>query len=140
MCTGARVNAKNVPIRHVLQNGDRVEILTSKNQTPKMDWLSFVVTSKAKTKIRFKLNEVRVKQAEQGKEILTRRLKNWKISFSDETVRKLLKAYKLKISQDLYYQIAAEEIDLSEVKELLQETVTEENVRFLQSSGREKSV
>jgi GTP diphosphokinase / guanosine-3',5'-bis(diphosphate) 3'-diphosphatase len=126
MCTGARVNAKNVPIRHVLQNGDRVEILTSKNQTPKMDWLSFVVTSKAKTKIRFKLNEVRVKQAEQGKEILTRRLKNWKISFSDETVRKLLKAYKLKISQDLYYQIASEEIDLSEVKELLQETVTEE--------------
>jgi GTP pyrophosphokinase len=74
-----------VPIRHILQNGDRVEILTSKNQTPKMDWLSFVVTSKAKTKIKFKLNEVRVKQAEQGKEILTRRLKNWKIPFSDET-------------------------------------------------------
>ena len=48
MCTGARVNGKNVPIRHVLQNGDRVEILTSKNQTPKMDWLNFVVTSKGK--------------------------------------------------------------------------------------------
>jgi len=126
MCTGARVNGRNVPIRHVLQNGDRVEILTSKNQTPKMDWLSFVVTSKAKTKIRFKLNEVRVKQAEQGKEILIRRLKNWKIPFSDETVRKLLKAYKLKISQDLYCQIVTEEIDLSKVKELLQEPVAEE--------------
>jgi GTP diphosphokinase / guanosine-3',5'-bis(diphosphate) 3'-diphosphatase len=126
MCTGARVNGKNVPIRHVLQNGDRVEIQTSKNQTPKMDWLGFVVTSKAKTKIRFKLNEVRVKIAEQGKEILVRRLKNWKIPFSDETIRKLLKAHKLKLSQDLYYQIATEEIDLAAVKELLQEPGPEE--------------
>jgi GTP pyrophosphokinase len=121
MCTGAKVNGKNVPIRHVMQNGDRVEILTSKNQTPKMDWLNFVVTSKAKTKIRFKLNEARVKQAENGKEILVRRLKNWKIAFSDETVRKLLKAYKLKTAQDLYYQIATEEIDIAQIKELLQE-------------------
>ncbi len=126
MCTGARVNGRNVPIRHVLQNGDRVEILTSKNQSPKMDWLNFVVTSKAKTKIRFKLNEVRVKQAGQGKETLIRRLKNWKIPFSDETVRKLLKAYKLKMSQDLYYQIATEEIDLSRIKGILQESVPEE--------------
>jgi GTP diphosphokinase / guanosine-3',5'-bis(diphosphate) 3'-diphosphatase len=126
MCTGARVNGKNVPIRHVMQNGDRVEILTSKNQSPKMDWLNFVVTSKAKTKIRFKLNEVRVKLAEQGKEILIRRLKNWKIPFSDDTVRKLLKAYKLKIAQDLYCQIVNEEIDLSEIKELLQEPVATE--------------
>jgi guanosine-3',5'-bis(diphosphate) 3'-pyrophosphohydrolase len=120
-CTGAKVNAKVVPIRHVMQNGDRVEVLTSKNQTPKMDWLNFVVTSKAKTKIRFKLNEVRVKQAENGKEMLVRRLKNWKIPFSDETVRKLLKAYKLKTAQDLYCQIVNEEIDLAHVKELLQE-------------------
>lgn len=126
MCTGARVNGKNVPIRHVMQNGDRVEVLTSKNQTPKMDWLSFVVTSKAKTKIRFKLNEVRVKQAEQGREILIRRLKNWKIPFSDETIRKLLKAYKTKIAQDLYCRIALEEIDLADVKELLQEPVIDE--------------
>jgi GTP pyrophosphokinase len=128
MCTGAKVNARIVPIRHIMQNGDRVEVLTSKNQTPKLDWLNFVVTSKAKTKIRFKLNEVRVKQAENGKEILVRRLKNWKIPFSDDTVRKLLKAYKLKIGQDLYYQIATEEIDLSQVKELLQETPVEKPV------------
>jgi guanosine-3',5'-bis(diphosphate) 3'-pyrophosphohydrolase len=126
MCTGAKVNGRNVPIRHVMQNGDRVEILTSRNQTPKLDWLNFVVTSKAKTKIRFKLNEVRVKAAENGKEILVRRLKNWKIPFSDETVRKLLKAYKLKIGQDLYYKIANEEIDLAELKELLQDPVIEE--------------
>lgn len=126
MCTGARVNARNVPIRHVLQNGDRVEILTSKNQSPKMDWLNFVVTSKAKTKIRFKLNEARVKQAENGKEILLRRLKNWKIAFSDETVRKLLKAHKLKIAQDLYFNIATEVIDIAQIKEILQEPVIAE--------------
>jgi GTP pyrophosphokinase len=122
-CTGAKVNSRIVPIRHVMQNGDRVEVLTSKNQTPKLDWLNFVVTSKAKTKIRFKLNEERVKQAENGKEILIRRLKNWKIPFSDENVRKLLKSYKLKNAQDLYFQIATELIDISEIKELLQEPV-----------------
>jgi GTP diphosphokinase / guanosine-3',5'-bis(diphosphate) 3'-diphosphatase len=121
MCTGAKVNGKNVPIRHVMQNGDRVEVLTAKNQSPKMDWLNFVVTSKAKTKIRFKLNETRVKQAENGKEILVRRLKNWKIPFSDDVVRKLLKVYKLKIAQDLYYQIASEEIDIARIKDILQE-------------------
>ncbi len=120
-CTGAKVNSRNVPIRHVMQNGDRVEVVTSKSQTPKLDWLNFVVTSKAKTKIRFKLNEARVKQAENGKEMLTRRLKNWKIPFADETVRKLLKAYKLKMAQDLYFKIATEEIELTQIKELLQE-------------------
>ncbi len=128
MCTGAKLNGKNVPIRHVMQNGDRVEVMTSKNQTPKLDWLNFVITSKAKTKIRFKLNEARVKQAESGKEILVRRLKNWKIPFSDETVRKLLKAYRLKIAQDLYCQIADETIDLSHVKVLLQEPAPEKPV------------
>jgi len=120
-CIGARVNGKNVPIRHVLQNGDRVEILSSKSQSPKIDWLGFVVTSKAKSKIRFKLNEERVKIAENGKEILQRRLKNWKIPFSDENVRKLMKQYKFKIAQDLYYLISTDKIDLAGVKECLTE-------------------
>jgi GTP pyrophosphokinase len=120
-CTGGKVNGKIVPIRHVLQNGDKVEVLTARNQSPKMDWLNFVITSKAKTKIRFKLNEAKVKLAENGKEMLTRRLKNWKLPFSDDVIRKLLKSYKLKIAQDLYCQIALEEIDLAEVKEIILE-------------------
>jgi GTP pyrophosphokinase len=118
-CTGARVNGKIVSIKHVLQNGDKVEVITSKNQSPKIDWLSFVVTSKAKSKIRLKLNEEKAKIAEQGKEILQRRLKNWKIPFSDDNVRKLLKQYNLKIGQDLYYLIGTDKIDLTEIKELL---------------------
>ncbi len=118
-CTGARVNGKIVSIKHILQNGDKVEVITSKNQSPKIDWLSFVITSKAKSKIRLKLNEEKAKIAEQGREILQRRLKNWKIPFSDDNVRKLLKQYNLKIGQDLYYLIGTDKIDLTEVKELL---------------------
>jgi GTP pyrophosphokinase len=93
--------------------------MTSKNQSPKIDWLGFVVTSRAKSKIKFKLNEEKVKVAENGKEILQRRLKNWKIPFSDENIRKLLKQYKLKIGQDLYYLISTDKIDLAGVKECL---------------------
>ena len=74
-CVGGKVNGKNVTIRYVLQNGDHVSILRSKNQKPKQDWLSFVITTKAKTKIKQVLNEEKTKAAAEGKEILMRRLK-----------------------------------------------------------------
>ncbi|MFO7658569.1 MAG: RelA/SpoT family protein [Bacteroidales bacterium] len=119
ICSGAKVNGKNVPIRHVMNNGDKVEIITSKNQTPKRDWLSFVVTTKAKNKIRQKLNEEKVKEAEQGKEILQRRLKNWKIPFADELIRSLLKHFKQKNAQDLYSLIANEKIEMGEIKDFI---------------------
>ncbi len=118
-CTGAKINGKNVPIRHVLNNGDHVEIQTSKSQTPKMDWLNVVVTAKAKSKIRQKLNEEKFKEAENGKEILKRRFKNWKIPFTDDHIRSLLKKYKLKIAQDLYYLVSTEKIDPAEIKDFL---------------------
>jgi GTP pyrophosphokinase len=116
---GAKVNGKNVTIRHVLQNGDHVSILRSKNQKPKQDWLSFVITSKAKTKIKQFLNEERVKAAEDGKEILMRRLKNWKITYGDMVIQKLLGALNIKTSQEMYYLIAAEKIDLLKLKDIL---------------------
>jgi guanosine-3',5'-bis(diphosphate) 3'-pyrophosphohydrolase len=118
-CTGAKVNGKVVPIRHVLQNGDKVEILTSKNQKPKLDWLNFVVTSRAQKKIRQALNEENVREAENGKEIIKRRFKNWKIEFNDEIIRSLLKEYKLPNSQELYCMISNEKIDLAEIKEFI---------------------
>jgi guanosine-3',5'-bis(diphosphate) 3'-pyrophosphohydrolase len=118
-CVGGKVNGKNVTIRHVLQNGDHVSITRSKNQKPKQDWLSFVITTKAKTKIKQVLNEEKTKAAADGKEILMRRLKNWKIVYGDTLITKLLNSYNLKTAQDLYYLIAAEKIELLHIKEVL---------------------
>jgi len=126
-CVGGKVNGKNVTIRYVLQNGDHVAVIRSKNQKPKQDWLSFVVTTKAKTKIRQVLNEEKTKAAADGKEILMRRLKNWKIVYGDMLIQKLLNNYNLKTAQDLYYLIATEKLELLQIKEvLLAEEVTGE--------------
>jgi (p)ppGpp synthetase, RelA/SpoT family len=118
-CVGGRVNGKNVTLRHKLHNGDQIEVDTSNNQRPKLDWLDFVVTSKAKNRIRASLNEEVKRQADIGKEILLRKVKNWKIEFNDDSIRKLLKEYKLKLAQDLYFNIATEKIDTLEIKEIL---------------------
>lgn len=118
-CIGARVNGKSVPIRYELSNGEKVEILTSKTQKPKNDWLSFVVTSKAKNKIKAFLKEEAQKSAEQGKEILQRKLKNWKIEYNDTTLKKLLKHYKLKTVTDIYVLMAENKIDITDIKEIL---------------------
>jgi len=120
-CIGAKVNGKIVPLRYVLQNGDRVEILTSKNQKPNADWLTFVVTSKARSKIKQKINEEKTIEAEKGKEIIQRRLKNWKIEFNDEIIQNLIRHFKFPNAQEFYYAISQEKIDLSEVKNLLTE-------------------
>ena len=119
MCIGAKINGKAVPIRYKLQNGDKVEIQTSKTQLPKLDWLNFVVTSKAKNKIRQRLNEEKAKEAEHGKELIKRRFKNWKIDYNDDSIRKILKYYKFNNSQDFYYQVSLEKIDLNEIKDIL---------------------
>ena len=118
-CVGGKVNGKNVTIRYVLQNGDHVSILRSKNQKPKQDWLSFVITTKAKTKIRQVLNEEKTKAAAEGKEILMRRLKNWKIPYGDLVVQKLINFYNLKSAQDLYYNIATGKTEPLDIKEVL---------------------
>jgi GTP pyrophosphokinase len=118
-CVGAKVNGKNVPIRYELNNGDKVEVMTSKNQKPKPDWIDFVVTSKAKAKIKLTLKEEKLREAENGKEILQRRLRNWKIGFNDLMVSKLLKHYKLKNAVDFYYLIATKTIELSDIKSFI---------------------
>ncbi|MFO7934317.1 MAG: HD domain-containing protein [Bacteroidales bacterium] len=121
-CAGAKVNGKNVPIRYHLKNGDKVEILRSRNQKPKMDWQNVVVTSKAKSKIKLALKEEKLKESEHGKEILKRRFKNWKIEFNDGTVRKAIQHFKYRDAIDLYYDIATEKIDLLHIKEALTES------------------
>ena len=118
-CTGAKVNNKIVPLKHVLQNGDKVEIITSKIQKPKMDWLNYVVTNKARNKIKRALKEDQFLEAEKGNEILRRKFKNWKITFNDENIDRLIKKYKLSSSVDLYGLIYNQKVDLIEIKRFL---------------------
>ncbi|MDD4374655.1 MAG: HD domain-containing protein [Bacteroidales bacterium] len=123
-CNGARVNNRIVPIRHELQNGDRVEVMTSKKQCPKTDWLNFVVTDRARSKIKRYLREEELKEAEIGKAMLFRKLKNWKIANFDEVVNKLVKQYKTASSIELYHGIATDTIDLIGLKKFLHEEIT----------------
>ncbi|MZP54789.1 MAG: RelA/SpoT family protein [Bacteroidales bacterium] len=118
-CVGGKVNGKNVPLRYVLQNGDHVDVIRSKNQRPKRDWLSIVVTNKARTKIKLALNEERAKAAAEGKEILMRRLKNWKIPYGDTIIQRLINHYNFKTAQDLYYSIESGKLELLEIKDIL---------------------
>jgi guanosine-3',5'-bis(diphosphate) 3'-pyrophosphohydrolase len=131
-CVGGKVNGKNVTIRQVLHNGDHVSILTSKNQKPKQDWLSFVISSKARGKIKQVLNEEKTNAAADGKEILMRRLKNWKIPYNEEIINKIQTSFQMKTAQDLYYMIATEKIDLLHIKEVL---LKEETVNNLTSAS-----
>ena len=119
-CSGGKVNGRAVPIREQLHNGDIVEILTHKGQQPKADWLNFVVTSKAKSKIKSVIREEQAKNANLGREELERKLKNWKIAKSiDEVVAYLCKYYKQRTGTALYELIATEKVDLAVVKEIL---------------------
>ena len=118
-CNGARINGRMVPIRHPLTNGDKVEIITSKRQSPRADWLNAVVTEKAKNKIRRYLKEEELKESEMGKGMLQRRLKNWKLPFSETVVDMLVKEFKLENSLQLYHQISTEKIDIADVKRFL---------------------
>jgi GTP pyrophosphokinase len=133
-CIGAKVNGKGVPIRYKMKNGDKIEIQTSKNQSPKLDWLNFVVTSKAQKKIRQRLNEDQAREAENGKEIIKRRFKNWKFEYNDDVIRRILKHYKYPNAQEFYCDISGEKIDLTEIKEFLsgKEEVDSQNIQSIE--------
>lgn len=116
-CVGGKVNGKLVTLKYLLKNGDQISVETSNNQKPKLDWLDFVITSKAKTRIKASLNEEHKREAENGKEILRRKFKNWKIELNDSVIRDLLKHYKLKLAADLYYNISVGKLDTLEIKD-----------------------
>lgn len=116
-CIGARINEKNVPLRQQLHSGDQVEILTSNNQNPKQDWLNFVVTSKAKTKIRQTLKEMQAKQSNFAKELLERKFRNRKIEYDEPTMMHVIKRMGFKIVTDFYKSIADETLDVNEIIE-----------------------
>ncbi len=138
-CTGGKVNGRIVPLKHILKNSDEVEILTAKNQRPKKDWLNFVVSTRAKQKIKRSLKEDELKEAEAGKEIIIRKLKNWKIGYSDEVILKILKTLKFKTPIDLYNALATGKLDPAKIKDILippekQEAVVAADVDFEEKS------
>jgi GTP pyrophosphokinase len=120
--TGAKVNGRIVPIKEKLHTGDTVEIITAKNQQPTGDWLNHVVTSKARSKIKQRLREEETKRAQEGRELLERRLKNWKLTITDEALGRLLKHFRLKHITDLYAGLACEKIDIAQIKEVMTAT------------------
>jgi GTP pyrophosphokinase len=120
-CVGGKVGGRVVPIKEQLHNGDICEVLTRRDQTPKADWLTLCVTSKARARIRLYLREQRQKHARLGREELERKIKNWKIEVAiDEAVSYLCKHYKLRRGSDLYMLIADAKVDMIELKEVLQ--------------------
>lgn len=118
-CVGAVVNDKNVSLRYVIQNGDTVEIMTSPHQEPKQDWLNYVATSRAKSKLRQALRELMFKQAEIGKELLGRRLKNWKLELTDAMQRMLMKEYGFKDINVFFSAVGEDKISATDIKEFL---------------------
>ncbi len=118
-CVGGKIEHRNVPIKYELQNGDHVEILTSSNQVPKQDWLNIVVTSKAKSKLKQALREMQYKEAEIGREMLVRRLKNWKHELNDQLLNQLVKFFGYKTIHDFMRSVALDQVDLVRIKEFI---------------------
>ena len=114
---GTRVNGKLVPLNHILNSGDQVEIITSENQKPTYQWIDYVTTSRAKNKIRSVLNENTKKIAEDGKEILTRKLRHLKITLNEATINELISYFKLHTSLDLFYKIGVGSIENQQLKD-----------------------
>lgn len=114
-CIGGRINGKSCKINQELHSGDTVEVITSSTQQPKLDWLSIVVTSKARNKIRQAVNEINNRRAELAKELLQRRFKNRKIEVEESIMMKVIKKLGFKTVTDFYNAIADEQLDVNDV-------------------------
>jgi GTP diphosphokinase / guanosine-3',5'-bis(diphosphate) 3'-diphosphatase len=116
-CIGAKVNHKLVPISHKLRSGDQVEIITSSKQRPTEDWINYVVTAKAKSKVKDALKEEKRKIADEGKYMVQKKLENFGAAYNQHNTETLVNFYKLNSSLDFFYQVAVKNIDLKELKE-----------------------
>lgn len=117
-CIGAKVNSKLVPINYKLKTGDQIEILTSSKQKPSEDWLQFVVSSKAKGKIKDVLKEQKKAAANEGKAIVKRKLKQIKLDLNNEIVDKLVNYFNVSTPLDLYFKIGTGSIDPKNIKKI----------------------
>ncbi|MDC1229978.1 TGS domain-containing protein, partial [bacterium] len=113
---GAKVNGKLMPLSHVLHSGDRVEIMTSENAKPNANWLDYATTARARSKIKSALNADTKEIAEEGKEILRRKLKQLKITLNENSINELVNYFKLNTSLDLFYRVGIGSIDNTKLK------------------------
>ncbi|MBR1574562.1 MAG: bifunctional (p)ppGpp synthetase/guanosine-3',5'-bis(diphosphate) 3'-pyrophosphohydrolase [Bacteroidales bacterium] len=120
-CTGAMIGGKAVSIKEKLKTGDVVDIMSSKNQKPNPDWVGYVVSSKARNKIRQALHEAEYKKAAEGKELLTRRLKNWKLELKDEMITEFMKKRRFSTVHAFFAAIGEGTLDINEIKTYIQE-------------------
>lgn len=114
-CVGGKINGRNVSFREVLHSGDTIEILTQNNQTPKQEWLNIVQSSRAKSKIRLALKELKVKDGVFAKEMLERKFKNRKIELEESVLYHLISKMGFKETSDFYRQLVDEKIDINDV-------------------------
>lgn len=122
-CTGGRVDGKNQKLNYKLKSGDTVEITTASTQMPRLDWLNYVVTSKARNKIRQAVNEARVRQADMARELVQRRFKNRKVELDEGTMAKLTKKLGYKTITDFYVDINEGHLDVNTVVERYEQLV-----------------
>lgn len=118
-CIGAKVNHKLVPLSYKLKGGDQVELLTSRKQTPAEDWLGFVVTAKAKAKIKHVLKNERKIVADKGREVLEKKFYKQKLEFTIQNIKDFTVFLNLKSSQEVFYRAAKDVIGLTEIKEFI---------------------
>mgnify|MGYP000645705272 CR=1 FL=1 len=118
-CRGAKVNGKLVPLSYTLKSGDQIEVITTSNNKPNVRWLDFVMAARAKTKIRAALKEEEKLIAEEGKAILTRKLRHLKIAFNEKTINELVTYFKLRTSFDLFFRVGNGAIDNTQLKAFL---------------------
>ena len=133
-CTGALVNGRNVPIRHVINNGDQVEIITSNSQTPKQAWLNIARTGRARTKIRQALKEITARQADMAREMLIRKFKNHKIEYDESMMDQLIRRMGYKRLSDFYQRVAEGGIDVSDIYKRYQALLNPESNDTTQSA------
>jgi len=139
-CVGAKINGKNVTLKYKLLSGDQVEILTSPSQKPKQDWLNIATTSKARIKIKQSLKEADFKEAEYGKELLQRRLKNRKIDYDEASLMKLIKKNGFKTYTDFFADLAAERLDVNKMVDQLVEIERKDKETSTEVRGAETFV
>ncbi len=126
-CVGGRVNGKNVPMRHVLTSGDTVEVHTSNTQVPKLDWLNYVVSGRAKSKIRQAVKELQAKEGTMARELLERKLKNRKIEWDESVISLLIRKAGFKEANEFYKALAEERLNTNELIDLYVDLMRYEN-------------